>query len=231
MRRRLVQNLGWKIFSIAAAIVLWMWLVGETEVSTSVAAPVQFENAPADLEISSDIVERLHLRVRGPATALRADSLASAAVLLDLGSVGAPGEKTFSLGPDNIRLPDGLVLTRVVPSQLRIRFERRAAKAVPVEVQFAGPPPSGYRIGATLISPTQLRITGPEGRVEQIRQVHTDPIDLRGAVGSRQFRVTAFVEDSHVRFESGSEVQVRVSLEKVTDAPPEKNTSRARLVR
>lgn len=215
MRRFFSENLGWKVFSIALATVLWFWLVAESELATSVAVPVQFENLPADLELSSEAVERLYVKVRGPVSRLSLESLSQAAVMLDLSNVHGPGEFTYNLDQRTVRLPTGLVLTRVVPSQMRVTFEKRATREVPVEVRFAGPPPAGYRIVSTSVTPQRVRIVGPESRMERVTHALTDSIDLESTVGDKDFRVSVYLEDSFVRLDSAASVQVRVRLEKI----------------
>jgi YbbR domain-containing protein len=104
---------------------------------------------------------------------------------------------------------------RAIPSQIRLKFERRLAQSVTVEPRFAGPPPQGYRVVRQEIFPRQLRITGPQSRVQQVTFVQTDPIDLTGTVSNGEFRVSAYVSDPQVRFESSPIVVVRVMLEKI----------------
>ena len=58
--------------------------------------------------------------------------------------------------------------------------------------------------------PTKLRIVGPESRVKEVEYAETDAIDLTGVTGEKVFRVGAFVADPQVRFESASQVTVKV---------------------
>jgi len=214
--RMLTENLAWKLFSIAAAIAFWCALAGQTEVATAVPASVRYRNVPPELELNSDHVERLFLKVRGPAARLSTSSLSQTTLVLDLQNAMQPGEQTFTIGERNLTLPPGVTLIRVVPSQVRVRLERRATKDVPVEVRFAGPPPTGYRVVHHDVQPLKIRIVGPESRLDQVVSVHTDPVDLSSKLANAEFRVPVFLPDSHVRFEeSGPVVTVRVSLEKI----------------
>jgi YbbR domain-containing protein len=220
VRRFFTENFGWKLLSLASATVLWFWLIAESELATSVSVPVQFENLPGDLELSSEVVERLFLKVRGPVSRLNLEQLSRATVLLDLSNVNSDGEFTYNLDENTVRLPSGLKLTRVVPSQVRVLFEKRATRDVPVEVRFAGPPPDGYRVANVWISPQRVRITGAESHVSRTNNALTDPIDLQSTVGDKDFRTSVYLEDTHVRLESTASVLVRVRLEKIA---PRKN--------
>jgi hypothetical protein len=215
MIRFLTYNLGWKLLSLAIAFGLWAAYVGESEIATSIAAPLQYRNLPRDLEVSTDFVDRIYLKVRGPATRLSPASLSGAAIMLDLGVVTKPGEQTFSVNSTNVLLPSGVELVRVVPSQVRLTFERRGTREVPVEIRFAGPPAPGYRIMDQHAVPDRLRVMGPQARLDSIRTAQTDPIDLSNTFGEAEFRVPVFLSDPHVRLERDGPVVVRVRVEKI----------------
>ena len=213
MLESLTSNLGWKFLSLIIAILLWYAVVGEPELATSVSAPVEYKNIPAALEMSSDVLDRVHLELRGPAGKLRTSDLADLAVVLDLESVHRAGERTFTIQQWNVNLPSGVTLSRAVPAQVRVRFENRASRDVPVRARYSTLPP-GYRIVKQDVEPATIRITGPESHVNLVEAVQTDPIDLTDVVGESDFKVHAYVTSSQVRFASSPEVRVRVVVEK-----------------
>jgi len=215
MLGRLTRNLGWKFLSLALAILLWYAIVGEPELATSVSAPIEYKNLPVELEMSSDVLDRVHLQVRGPSGKLHTTDLGNMSVVLDLASVHRPGERTFTIQQWNVNLPSGVTLSRAVPAQVRVRFETRVSREVPVRVRYSAQPPTGYRIARQQVEPPTVRVIGPESRVNHIEAVQTDPIDLSTVVGESRFEVHTYVADSQVRLDSSPEVRVRVILEKI----------------
>ncbi|MCX6636212.1 MAG: CdaR family protein [Acidobacteria bacterium] len=215
MLGRLTRNLGWKFLSLALAILLWYAIVGEPELATSVSAPIEYKNLPADLEMSSDVLDRVHLEVRGPSSQLHTTDLGNMSVVLDLESVHRPGERTFTIQQWNVNLPSGVILSRAVPAQVRVRFENRVSRKVPVRVRYSAQPPAGYRIAGQQVEPSTVRVIGPESRVNHIEAVQTDPIDLSNVVGESSFEVHTYVADSQVRLDSSPVVRVKVLLEKI----------------
>ena len=214
MIRLLTHNLGWKLMSVLVAILLWLAVVGDPALITTVSVPLEFRNLPKDLEISSEVPERLRLEIRGPSGKLGADMTASTAAIIDLKPVDQAGERTFSIQAANVSLPTGVTLYRAIPSQVRLTFERRVARLVPVRVRYSNEPPQGYAVERQEVRPDHLTVLGPESRVLRIDAVETDPIDLASITLEGSFRVHAYVSDPQVRFDASNVVAVRVYLKR-----------------
>jgi YbbR-like protein len=208
------RNIGWRILSLALATLVWIAIHREPIIFSILPAPVQFKNAPADLEISSEIVEAVDIETRGPAELLRNLSEKRVAVVLDFSSVRDPGERTFTIERKNTNLPRGVDVVRIIPSQLRFNFERRIVNKVPVEPQVSGALPSGLSLMAIVSNPPKLAITGPESKVRGVTVLHTDPVDLNGIYQDTNMRVTAYLHNPQLRFIDSPEVTVKVSVKK-----------------
>jgi YbbR domain-containing protein len=219
------RDFGWKLIALALAAMLWVYAVSEPTLSSFVTVPVQFKNLPEDLAISSEVIESVHLEVRGPASELRAmGEHRDNAVVLDM-SVVRPGERTFTIGERDVILPRGTRMVRAIPSQLRFEFEPVARREVPVEVRL-GSPQAGYEVAGCEAWPPALTIVGPQSRVARVRAVATDPLDIAQVVGTEEFHVTAYVDDPHVRFAQVPRVAVKVQVRARAEPPAERGTKR-----
>ena len=220
MRRFFLDNLGWKVLSVGLAFLLWIAVAREPELATSISVPVLFKNIPDDLDIASDVPERVHLEIRGPAPRLTPESLAQTAAVLDLKDLQA-GEQTFTLNDSSIRqLPMGVSFYRAVPSQIALRFERLYSKDVPIEPRYAKAAPQGYSVVGYRFDPPKVRIRGPEQRLQTIDHVTTDPIDLSGLVSQTSQRVRVRIGEPRVRLESNAQVRITLELRKL---PPKES--------
>lgn len=210
------RNWGWKLLSLGLAMLLWLVIVRDPDLATVKQIPVLYRGMPENLEINSELVETVQVEVRGPSGQLTPSSLSNAMVILDLGNVDRPMDRTYQLTASNVSLPRGVNFSRAVPSQIRIRFENRVTREVPVLVRFSTAPPEGYTISAQAVTPSKLRVVGPESNVGRLEFVVTDSIALDNVVGSAEFQVHPYISDPQVRFESRSPlVSVRVSVQKV----------------
>ena len=108
--RFLTQNLVWKLFALIAAFFVWLNVASEPELATIVSIPVEYNNFPKDLEISSTIVESIDVEARGPAGQLRTLNDSRVAAVVDFASVKEPGERTFTLTARELKLPRGIDL-------------------------------------------------------------------------------------------------------------------------
>lgn len=216
----LTDNLLWKLFSLASAILLWFALVDAPELTTTISAPVEFKNFPSGLDLGADIPEQVQLQVSGPRDALAGRSFSRTAVLLDLSDVTKPGERTYDVPEAVVGLPHRVRLVRAVPFQLRILMERHISRQVPVHLRLPERIPNGYRIIKSVITPSSVVISGPENNVNSVEFVQTDPFDfgtIERGMGNRivESKLHTFVENTRVRIDSVPHVDVKVHMEEI----------------
>ena len=207
-------NLGWKLLSLGIAVALWIAVAREPELATSIAVPIEFRSIPDDLDIGSNLPDRVRLEIRGFSGRLSRDNLADLAVIVDL-SDARPGERTYNIRPSNINLPSGVSFYRALPSQITLRFDRLLTKEVDiVPGPYSNGPADGYRVRSYTLEPAKTLIRGPEQRVRSITRVTLDPVDLSGVISQAEFHTHVNIGDPQVRLEVPGDVALRVTLEK-----------------
>jgi YbbR domain-containing protein len=213
MRQLLTRNLGWKILSLLLAFAIWVAVAREPELATSVLAPVQFKNMPNDLDFGTSVPDRVNLELRGQSGRLSRNNLSDVGVVLDLAAAHS-GEHTYTIRSFDINLPSGVSFYRAIPSQITLRFEQLLSREVVVKPAFINTP-EGYQVQVETASPAAVRLRGPEQRMRNITEVMTDPIDLSGVVGLKEFRTNTNVGDPQIRMETPTVIAVKVKLAKV----------------
>jgi YbbR domain-containing protein len=217
MKKFFVTNVGWKLTSLLLAFLLWIAVAQQPELTTSIAVPILFRNVPSDLELASEVVDRAHLEIRGPAGRLTAANLAQVAVVFDVATLH-PGERSFNIRPRMVwGLPLGVVFYRAVPSQVNLRFEHQIVKEVPVTPNYDQPEPPGYVVSSYHINPVRVKIRGPEEWVKDVDSVATDPIDLKKLIQDGKVSVHVHLPNDQVRLESSSTVVFFGKIEKVSN--------------
>jgi YbbR domain-containing protein len=205
------HNAVWKLLSLAIAVVVWGVVANEPEISTFATVGVEYKNLPDDLEISSDPVSTVKLELRGPSGELRGEGGASPEVILDMSDVRS-GERTFPIGDGNIKLVRGVELVRAIPSEVRLRFERRADRTVKVTPLFRNR--DGYDVTNFTVKPDSIAIAGPSSHIAQVDAVLTDQVNVPARVGTFDYPVNTYVDDPYIRFPNVSRVTVTVTVRK-----------------
>ena len=213
LRNYVLKNLPFKVVSVAIAVLLW-WAVGRDQpIEIPVTVPLEFQHAPASLEINSDYPLQARITLRGPERLLQGMNPSEVHAILDLrGAV--PGERTFDLTPQDIHTPRSVRVVQVVPSQFHISFDRSATRVVLVQPRVIGTLLSGYGITTVKADPASITIVGPKRRVDNIQTAMTDPVDATGVVGSGTFTTHAYVPDPLVRVQTPEPIHVTVNTGK-----------------
>ncbi len=207
------HNLGLKLLSLGVAVLLWMAVTRDPVAEVALNVPIEFHNAPEHLEISSEVIPQVQVRVRGPVRAVRELSPAEVHAVIDLANT-QPGERTYDLSPKRIHVPDGITVVQAVPSQIRISFDKRESRQVEVKPRVIGTFASGYHIASVVPSPQKVSILGPATHVSSVETAITDPVDASGVVGTATFVTHAYVSDPLVRLAEPAPIRVTVTTEK-----------------
>ena len=210
MIARFFRDWPWKLVCLFAAFLIWLAVASEPEMATVLRVPVQYKNAPRDLEISSDIAGTVRLELVGVSGQLKSFSAVPAPVILDFSTVRAPGERTFNIDSSTIRLPKGVQLIRAVPAQLRYVFERRETRSVPVIVEWSGNPRG--QVVRVRTDPATLEVTGPQSKVALVQSVSTDPVNYKDVQSGQPVMTSPFIAEPQVRFVHFQPVRVTVIL-------------------
>ena len=216
LRRYLLHNLVLKITSLLLAVGLWLAVASSPPSEVVLNTAIIFRNMPADLEISSENIPSVQVRVRGPERIVSRLQATDIRAELDLTGM-KPGERTFDL-TKAISVPDHLEVSQVVPSEAHVLLDARETRFVPVHPRVTGAV-GEYRVVA---DPAQVEIVGPRKEVGVVESAITDPIDVNGIRDSITVTRPAYVSDPLVQVKDSLPVRITVTMQKDQAAPPSK---------
>lgn len=206
----LTNNWAAKIMSVLIALLLWIALVDEPEMIETVMVPVEYRNLSSSLYLSPDAPNRVQLQVRGPRGRLNDVSPERTNIVLDLAAMQTPSARTFAVQEGIINLPSNVTLIRSMPSQVRVKLERRLYKFIPVTVAFEQPLPTNLRVSAAVVNPASIQVVGPESRVELATSLATEPISLTDLNLSKPIRVNVLLADRELSIIGSAQVTVKL---------------------
>jgi len=211
--RTVFHNLGLKLVSLALAVGLWLAVTRQPTAEVAVEVPIAFENMPGNLEISSVDIPKAQIRLRGAERAIRRLQTSDVSVDLWL-DVTKPGERTFDLTAHQVHEPHELEVVQVIPSQVRLAFDVRATRQVPIQPRLVGTFAPGYQIGQIIVEPSAVSIVGPEKRVDAVESATTDPVDITGVIHPITLVRRAYVADPLVQVTNLDPVRITITIEK-----------------
>jgi YbbR domain-containing protein len=217
-RRYILHNFGLKLISLALAVGLWLAVARNPMAEMAVEVPIEFQNVPENLEISSQQIPTAQIRLRGPQLLVHRLEHSDVHAQIDLTGT-RPGERTFDLTAQQVRKPYGLEVVQVVPSQFQLSFDTRLTRPVEVHPRVVGRFATGYSIGRVVVSPRLIMISGPRGHVESAEAAITDPVDVSGTMDRATFVTHAYVPDPMVQVVDPLPIEVTVIMEKKSAVP------------
>ena len=211
------HNLGLKLTALALAVGLWLAIARDPMAEVALDIPVEVRNLPQDLEISSEIVPKAQIRLRGPERIIHQLQSSDVYAAIEFSGV-RPGEHTFDLTAQQIHQPAGLEVVQIVPSQFHLAFDVRLTREVPIQPRVIGSFAQGYHIGQVVTDPATVTITGPKERVEAVESATTEPIDVSGAMNRVTFVRHAYVSDPLVQVTHAAPVRITVIMEQASSS-------------
>lgn len=207
-------NLFLKTFSLIVAVSLYAQIHKDTLVRVTTVDVKLFFKYPQDLILTSGTIPTLKVTLQGPESVLRRITTKHSRFTLDL-SEALPGTMQTELYTEQLRkiFPVELRVIRVQPSLLDLSFARLGKKTLPIHVPVHGEPLFGYRLAQEPQAfPKTIHVEGPADVVEQLKQIPTASIDLRGRFRDEVVFVNLYKPDKLVRFVGPDNVKVALNF-------------------
>jgi len=207
----LLDNLPMKALSLGIAVVLWFVIAGEKTSERGLAVPVELQNVPANLEMTSEAVNSVEVRLRASPGIIHSLGPSEISAQVDLAGSGE-GVRIVHLSPEAIRVPFGVRVVKITPSILTLNFERTLQRVVPVRPRVLGQPAPGRELTELTSDPAAVRISGPKSRVQEVLTAFTEPVSLEGASADVTQAVSVGLDDPMLRLLDNPRVKVTAHL-------------------
>src|SRR3954451_8478628 len=152
--RIFVEELPIKVLSMVLAVTLFV-LVRNDKDATSGAYVKVIYTLPEDRVLVSEPAPEVKVSVRGPWTKLQHLDRTLEPLHIDLTRVHTPDVR---IDEDMLKLPAGVRVSSIVPSEVHVEFEPRIVREVPVQPILEGQPAEGYRVAKVTAEPGTVRV-------------------------------------------------------------------------
>ena len=229
----LTKDLGWKLFSILAAICMWFVVLNvENPVETkpfSGYVEIQNENAVIDqnktiLNLEEIKETKVNIRIRGKRMTL--DRLAQSGgvtAYIDLSSIGENYTGQEAVVPIKVKLPaitgESVSVEYISPPSVTIKTDNLVSKEMDITVVKEGTEQNGYEAGDLKADPEKITVYGPSAEVAKVSEVRVN-VDVSTIIADAEKECTPVAYDAEGNplesvFLSSSTVKVKVNMKKV----------------
>jgi YbbR domain-containing protein len=176
VRRIVTHDFPLKAVAVVIAVLFWVAIMQNATPTVITVAfdgriPVERpDNVPAGYVLRGPLGD-VGVTLRGAAGVADRVALSELRATIDMNSL--------TLGqaePQDARVlvtvaKDGVEVIDVSPPTVSVRVERLTSRTLLVQPRFSNEPPAGTRAGEAAVSPTEVRVTGPESDVARIAAV------------------------------------------------------------
>ena len=216
-RELFMHNLGLKIASLVAAIVLFSVVRGAEDAQRSVFVDVvALLPAPGSGKmLVSELPDQVRLTLKGSRSqinAIRPESMPP--VQIDLTDTDL---RYYYFADDEFDVPAGVTITQVGPTSIALDWANQVERRLPVQPRLTGQPRDGLVLGEPArAEPAEVVVVGPDSEVADLRAVQTSPIELSQVQeGHNELSASLVRPPPHTRYQE--EPTVTVLLEVVRD--------------
>ena len=174
---KIFENWLLKFISLAFAVVLWFFVMGESRMEVTHIAPLEYINLPEGLMIASEVPTSVSIMISGPRALQVNLSPSDISLGVDLKGLSA-GVTSFKRLEESLNIPTGLKITRISPSYVDVKLERVRDRDVPVRVILVGEPAPGFIIKSSKALPEKVTVSGAESELKGVSEVVTEGIDV-----------------------------------------------------
>lgn len=223
MKEKLISNWGLKLVSVLFAMVLWLFVVNiDDPVMTK-----KFKNIPVKI-LSENLLEEAGemYEVLDGSDSVSVTLKAKRSVVESLSTSDFSATADFAERISENSIPIKVQVTKrqneildisMQNNTVKIKVEKRAQKAVPVELKIEGKTADGYTVGSADATDT-ITIEGPESVVSKVARIVV-PVNINGA--SEDIEITAggayyaedgtVIEDKKIKGDV-SKIEVKIHL-------------------
>jgi YbbR domain-containing protein len=201
-----------QLFSLGAAISLWLFVNSGQQVEEKRAVRIQYTRMPPNLTFERTPLKEVSIGLVGPLYRLRSLSEDDLTYLVDLSNARA-GTTRVELSLDALKLPLDLEATFPNPRIFFVYLEELTTRELPVRPSFEGELEDGFSISDIRLSPPTVQVTGPRSLLSRLEFIPVD-VDLRGRKGPFNLTVKPRVPAPTVEVNASVYLEIDISTVK-----------------
>jgi YbbR domain-containing protein len=186
--RAITDDWGLKLLALGMSVALFSLVHGDVDAQRSIYVDVVALLPPPESGkmLVSEVPAQVKVTLRGSRSKLSGLSRDDLSPLqLDLRSAT---NGPFYIDASVLDVGSGIRVTELNPSAFSLTWAATAEKRVAVQVQLDGAPHKGTQVGTVEVVPPYVTLRGPEGVLQTLSTLSTEPVSLTGLIAGRHTR-------------------------------------------
>jgi uncharacterized protein (TIGR00159 family) len=197
------------LISILFVTGIWASFSKGLDSMITIEIPVEYTNRDPGMEIVETSADTVSLHLAGSGTLIKSLRPEQVQVRLDL-EKSVVGQNIFSITQDDITLPPGIFLKKVVPPVVEATLDKTIKKTLPVQVDWVGKLADNLILSEKTVSPEKVEVIGGERALQNISTIYTEKIQLDNIKKSGTTTVNLALNPASLKISLGSN-KVRVN--------------------
>jgi YbbR domain-containing protein len=175
----ITKNPTLKIISLILAVILWVFVKSKSGGEVGLVVPLEFYRVPSNAIVTQVTEEVINVRLNGSFLQLERLPAREIRARIDL-SRARPGTNSFDILPHNFNIPQGLKVTQISPSSVKVELDRVMERIVQVKAAVKGRPARGYRVSKISVDPPYITLLGARSQLAGLTEISTEVVDISG---------------------------------------------------
>ena len=196
---------------ISVLFITGMWFSFSKGMDTLITLeiPVEYTKHDPGIEIVDTSVNTVRLQLGGSGALIKSIRPDQVQVRLDLENA-VIGKNIFSITKENISLPPGIFLSKIVPSVVEVTLDKTITKELPVQVDWVGKLPEDIILSQVKIDPEKVNVIGGKRILENISTLYTEKVPLDNINQSGTTTVNLVLNPASLKIAPGSKDRIKL---------------------
>jgi len=172
--------------------------------------PAEYTKRDPRFEIVNASVHTVRLDIAGSGALIKSIQPDQVQVKLDLGNA-VVGQNIFSITQENITLPPGIFLRKVVPSVIEVTLDETIKREIPVQIDWVGELPKGLVLSEIFFDPEKIEVIGGKRILENLSTIYTEKVHLESIKTSGTMFANLALTPAALKIAPGSKDKIRIA--------------------
>jgi diadenylate cyclase len=198
------------VVAVLFVISMWFSFSRGLESLTTIEVPIEYVKRDPTMEILDTSANNVTLNLSGSGTLIKSIRSENVKVRLDL-SKAVIGSNTFTITPEDISIPPGIVLKKVTPAVIEVALDVLIAKELPVQVDWVGKLADDLILTNATVTPLKVKLIGERRILTNLSTVYTEKVSLDKIQQTGSMSVSLALNPASIKVEAGSTDKVTIA--------------------